>query len=60
MMIIVIPVISGADVRDVGLAPDQMLSGAEVAQLQNSRLGVKQKVLGLDVSVTNALKRNIE
>ena len=35
-----------------------MLGGAEVAQLQNPRLGVKQKVLGLDVSVTNALKRN--
>ena len=34
-----------------------MLGGAEVAQLQNPRLGVKQNVLGLDVSVTNALKK---
>ena len=49
-------VVAAADVRDVGLAPHQVLGRAEVAQLQDAGLRVQQQVLRLDVSVADALR----
>ena len=44
------PVVSRADVRNIGFAPDQMLGTAEIAQLEDSRLRIKQKILGEKLS----------
>ena len=48
-------VVSGADVRDVGLVLDQDLCAAKVTKLQDARLRVQEQVLRFDVSVTDAL-----
>ena len=39
------PVVSRADVWDIGFASDQMLGATKIAQLEDSRLGIKQKIL---------------
>ena len=39
------PVVSRADIGDVGFASHQMLGASKVAQLEDSRLGIKQKIL---------------
>lgn len=52
-------VVSGADIRDVRLVLDKDLGTAEVAQLQDAAVGIKQKVLGLDVSVADALGMDV-
>eukprot|EP00933_Yihiella_yeosuensis_P009250 TRINITY_DN115092_c0_g1_i1.p3 TRINITY_DN115092_c0_g1~~TRINITY_DN115092_c0_g1_i1.p3 ORF type:complete len:108 (+),score=9.41 TRINITY_DN115092_c0_g1_i1:402-725(+) len=47
-------VVARADVRHVGLALDETLGAAEVAQLDDVGAGVEEEVLGLDVSVADA------
>lgn len=48
-------VVSGADVRNIGLVLDQDLGAAKVAQLQDAAIRVEQEVLRLDVAVADAL-----
>jgi len=48
-------VVAGADVRDVGFVLDEDLGAAKIAELQNSRVGVQEEVLRLDVAVADAL-----
>ena len=53
------PVVSRADVWDIGFASNQMLGAAKIAQLQDSRLGIKQKILEEEsFSWFSALKSN--
>ena len=47
-------VVARADVRDVGLAGDEDLGGAEVAEFEDPRGWVEEQVLRLDVSVADA------
>ncbi|KAI3487957.1 hypothetical protein L1887_48040 [Cichorium endivia] len=47
-------VVPGADVADVGLAGDEDLGGAKVAELEDAGRGVEQQVLRLDVAVADA------
>ena len=47
-------VVAGADVADVGLACDEDLGRAEVAEFEDAGGRVKEEVLRLDVSVTDA------
>lgn len=47
-------VVAGADVADVGLAGDEDLGRAKVAELEDAGGGVEKEVLGLDVAVTDA------
>lgn len=48
-------VVPGADVRHIGLLLHEDLGAAEIAQLQDAAVGVEQEVLGLDISVADAL-----
>jgi len=48
--------VAAADVAHVGLARDQPLGRAEVADLEHVRGGVDQQVLRLDVAVADALR----
>lgn len=43
------------DIGHVWLPSDQVLRRTKIAQLQNSRLRIKQQILRLDVSMANAL-----
>mmetsp|Transcript_15888 Transcript_15888/g.18402 ORF Transcript_15888/g.18402 Transcript_15888/m.18402 type:complete len:329 (-) Transcript_15888:80-1066(-) len=52
-------VVARADVRHVGLALDQLLGRAEVAQLQDVRGRVHQQVLRLDVAVADAQRVDV-
>lgn len=52
-------VITRADIRHVGLVLDENLGATEVAQFENAGAGVEQKVLGLNVTVANALRVDI-
>lgn len=47
-------IIARANVRHIGLAEQQLLGAAKIAQLQNGRLGIEQQILGLDVAMANA------
>ena len=47
-------VVARADVADVGLARDEDLGGAKVAELEDAGGGVEEEVLGLDVAVADA------
>ena len=47
-------VVARADVADVGLARDDDLGGAKVAELEDTGRGVEQQVLGLDVAMADA------
>lgn len=49
------PVVTRADVGDVGLVFNQNLGRSEIAQLQDTSVRVQQEVLGLDVAMTNSL-----
>lgn len=53
------PVVTGANVRDVGLVLNQDLSGPEIAEFQDARFRVKQKILRFNVTVTDALRMNV-
>lgn len=53
------PVVSRANVRDVGLVFHEDFGAAEIAKLQNSTVRVKEKVLWLDVAVANALRMDV-
>ena len=48
------PVVSGADVGDIGLPLDQSLCGSEVAELEDVGCWVDEEVLGFDVSVADS------
>lgn len=52
-------VVAGADVGDVGLVGDEDLSTAKVAELENAGAGVKEEVLGFDVTVADALGMDV-
>ena len=53
------PVVTRADVGNVGLPLDEVLGASKIAQLQHSRLGVKQQVLWLDVPVADAQRVDV-
>lgn len=53
------PVVSRADIADVGLASDENLGRTKVAQLQNARGRVEEQVLGLDVTVTDTYRVDV-
>lgn len=48
-------IIPRADIRHVWLILNQYLGATKITQLQNTRSGVQQEVLGLDISMTDAL-----
>ena len=48
-------VVSGADIRDVWLVFHQDFGTAKIAELQNTCAWIQQKILWLDVAMTNAL-----
>jgi hypothetical protein len=52
-------VVARANVRNVGLVLDEYLCTAEIAQLQNTAVGIEEQVLRLNVSVTDALTVNV-
>ena len=52
-------VISRANVRDVGLAADEVLRTPEVAEFQNARVRVEEQVLRLDISMADALRVDV-
>lgn len=49
------PVVTRADVRDIGLVLDENLGAAKIAQLQNATVGIEKQILRLNVAVTDAL-----
>lgn len=52
-------VVSGANIRDIGLVLDEDLGTAKIAQFKNPTVGVEQEVLGLNVTVANALRVDV-
>lgn len=52
-------VVSGADIRNVRLIRDQNLGASEITELENTAVGVEEKILGLDISVTDALRVDV-
>ena len=52
-------VVSRTDVGHVGLAAHEMLGRSEIAELENAGLWVEEKVLGLDISVADALRVDV-
>lgn len=53
------PVVTRADIRHVRLAGQKLLGAAKVAQLQDSRFGVEQQILWLNVAMTDAHLVNV-
>ena len=52
-------VVARADVGDVWLARNKNLGTAEITKLEDAGAGIKQKILRLDVAVTDAHGMNI-
>lgn len=52
-------VVSGANVRNIGLVFNENFGTAEVAELENAAVWVEQQVLGLNVTMTDALRVDI-
>lgn len=52
-------VVPRTDVRDVGLVLNKDLGGPEIAEFQNTGVLIKEEILRLDVSVTDALGVNV-
>lgn len=52
-------IIPGTNVADVGLASHQDLCRAKIAELQNPGSRVEEKILGFDISVTDANRMNV-
>src|SRR5213076_806939 len=52
-------IVSGADVGYVGLILNQNLCASEVAELENARVGVEEKVLRLNVTMADSLRMDI-
>lgn len=52
-------VVTRADVGNVGLVGDEDLSAAKVAELEDAGARVKKEILGLDITVTDALGVNV-
>lgn len=48
-------VVARTDVRDVGLIFDEYLGTSEIAELEDTTVGVEKQVLRLDISVADAL-----
>jgi len=48
-------VVARTDVRDIGLVLDENLGTSEIAELEDTTVGVEKQVLRLDVSVADAL-----
>lgn len=49
------PVIARTDVGDVGLILDENFGGSEIAELQNTGIGIQEQILGFDVAMADAL-----
>jgi hypothetical protein len=49
------PVVTRANVRDIGLILDQNLGASEIAQLQHTSRRIKEQILGLDIPVADSL-----
>ena len=54
-----LPVISGANVRDIGLPAHKMLGAAKVTELENSAVWVKEQVLRFDIAVADSVRVDI-
>lgn len=52
-------IVSGANVRNIGLVLNENLGTAKVAELENAAVWVEQQVLWLNVTMTNALRVDI-
>lgn len=52
-------IVAGTDVRDIWLVFNQDFGAAEVAQLQDSSVRIKQKVLRLDIAVADTLRMDV-
>jgi len=48
-------IVAGADIRDIGLVCDQDFGATKVTELKNTCVWVKQKVLRLDITMTDSL-----
>lgn len=53
------PVVARANVGDIGLVFDQNLGGAEITQFEDAGVGVQQKVLRFNVTVTDSLRVDV-
>jgi hypothetical protein len=53
------PVITRANVRNVGLIFDQNLGRTEIAKLENTTVGVQKQVLGLNITMADTLGVNV-
>ena len=54
-MSLMLPVISGADVRDIGLPAHKMFGAAKVTELENPAVWIKKQVLRFDIAVANSV-----
>jgi len=52
-------IVPRTDVRDIGLVLNKDLGGPEIAEFQNTGVLIKEEILRLDVSVTDALGVNV-
>ncbi len=52
-------VVSGANIRDVGLILDEDLGAAKIAELEDTAGRVEKEVLGLNVTMANALRMDV-
>lgn len=52
-------VVSRANVRNIGLIFDQNLGATEIAKLEDTAVRIKQQILGLDISMANALRVDV-
>lgn len=48
-------VVARANVGNIGFVFDEDLSRTEVAELQNTSVGIQEQILGLDVSMADSL-----
>lgn len=53
------PVVSRADIRDVGLICDQDFGATEVTELEYAGIRIKQKILRFDISMTDTLRVDV-
>lgn len=52
-------VVARANVRDIWFVLHQNFCASEIAQLQDAAVGVEKKILGLDVTVADALRVDV-
>ena len=58
-MSLMLPVISGADVRDIGLPAHKMFGAAKVTELENPAVWVEEQVLRFDIAVADSVRVDI-